>query len=64
MPLAALNCAPLCSKQSALVFLLGTYVTLVCSVAPSVTAFHIGVFVFCFVMLSVALKIVQVATGC
>jgi hypothetical protein len=44
MSLVAPSVASLPSKQSALVFLLGTYVTLPCSVAPPATALQLGVF--------------------
>jgi hypothetical protein len=44
MPLLTLNIASLSAKQWEYVFLLGTYVTLPRSVAPSSTAFQLDVF--------------------
>jgi hypothetical protein len=44
MSLVALNMVPLSWKQSAFVFLLGTYVTLPRSVAPSATVLQLEVF--------------------
>jgi hypothetical protein len=42
--LVALNIAPLSSEETAFVFLLGTYVTLLCSVAPSAIALQLDAF--------------------
>jgi hypothetical protein len=44
MSLVALNIAPLSWKESAFGFLLGTYVTLAISVAPSATALQQDVY--------------------
>jgi hypothetical protein len=55
MSLVVLNVASLSSKQSAFLFLLGTYVTLPCPVVPPATAFQLDVFLL--LMQSVDLQI-------
>jgi hypothetical protein len=58
MSLVALNVGPLSSKQSVFVFLVGTYVSLPCSVAPPAIALQLDVFLqlMQFVNLQISLE--------
>jgi hypothetical protein len=64
MSFVALNIAPLSWKQSAFVFLLGTYVTLPRSVAPSATALQLDVFLLQMQFVNVQIFLITHARVC